>query len=76
MKQITIDEFLEMNKYILKRGWVAYDFSGWTWFDKKPWMLGDEWVCFCNIQQLSGNGNPFKIKPYQGDWKDSLGRVK
>ena len=71
MKQITIDDLIPF----LKKGWVAMDENGtWSWFSSKPepYMLDDEWVggCCCILKDC------FNIKLYQGDWKDSLRRVK
>lgn len=43
---ITIDEFLERNKDVIKNGWVAYDIVwGWQWFSHKPKLhLNDVWI--------------------------------
>ena len=83
MKQITIYEFLEKNEGAIKKGWVACDNNGWAWFTNKPeykldkldydyhWMIriGDAY-------NISGKFCPFNIKPFDGDWKDSLIKVK
>ena len=37
IKMIKIDTFLEQNKNVLKKGWIAYDnYWGWQWFSHKP----------------------------------------
>lgn len=60
---------------ILDKGWVAMDKDGkWYWFEKKPVHNNREWDrCFCDIQSLSDN---FNIEFFDGDWKDSLRRIK
>lgn len=70
-KQITIYELLSL----LKSGWVTTDEDGeWSWFEEKPikgracWLprrSNQNW-CLLNIS--------FNIKPFDGDWKDSLMR--
>lgn len=71
MKQITIYEFLERNKDIIKDGWVAMDKDGaWDWYDIKPHI--DDNVWFGDFGDLYC----FNIAPFDGDWKDSLIKVE
>ena len=79
MKQITIYDLIPL----LKNGWVAYDGNGWAWFSEVPvfvedddedlWMVGSRGGDACN---LSARGCPFKIKPFNGAWEDSLIKVE
>ena len=73
MKQITIYGLLPL----LKKGWVAYDEGRWDWFEFRPkkgehyWQIEKGWS-----DNLSGPCRAFKIKPFDGDWKDSLIKVE
>lgn len=71
MKQITIYDLLPL----LKKGWVAMDGGGqWFWHNKKPVTRLEDgdglWVVLtgysCELPVC------FNIKPFDGDWKDSL----
>ena len=84
MKQITIYDFLEKNKGVIKNGWVCMDCNYfWKWFSHKPHKVGDYywsekyyWECYhpnCKGSYLS---NTFNIAPFDGDWKDSLIKVE
>jgi len=78
-KQITIYDLLPL----LKKGWVAYDDSGWAWFSERPvfvsdededrWYIGVDGGHACN---LSAEGCPFNIKPFDKAWRDSLINVE
>lgn len=73
MKQITIYEFLEKNKGVIKDGWVAMDKDGdWYWYDTKPYLDDNEWWNNVSYSDLYG----FNIAPFDGDWKDSLIKVE
>ena len=76
MKQITIDDLIPL----LKKGWVAMDKNGrWIFYTTKP-RLAEPYFMW-----LRGKGNGglyhlpkwvFNIEPFDGDWKQSLRRVK
>ena len=69
-KTITIDELIPL----LKKGWVAMDENGsWYWFNNEPIQISPEWYVRSGF---SCDLYPFNIAPYQGDWKESLRRVK
>lgn len=76
MKQITIHEFLEINKDILCGDYVAMDKTGnWKLYGSEPeaskWW--NEWILHSDtVFDLSG----FSIAPFDGDWKDSLIKVE
>ena len=72
-KMLTIDELIPL----LKKGWVACGQSGvWRYFRKKPHagLISYEPAerDYFNMVYL----DCFNIAPYQGDWKESLRRVK
>lgn len=66
MKQIAIYDLLPL----LRKGWVAMGESGdWKWFSHKPNVQYGIW----SAETLSENITIlFNIKPFDGDWKDSL----
>ena len=71
-KTITIDELIPL----LKKGWVAMDNDGsWSWFSNKPYKRTDMWI-WGNTGDWRALTRAFNIAPYQGDWKESLRRVK
>ena len=71
MKQITIYEFLERNKDIIKGNYVAYEPKvGWLVFREKPTSYVYEWFGGIMIS------DSFNIAPFDGDWKDSLIKVE
>lgn len=79
MKQITIYALLPL----LRKGWVAYDGNGWAWFTNKPKYILDKFISdyrwmirIGDGYNLSGKGCAFNIAPYDGDWKNSLIKVK
>ena len=74
MKQITIDDLIPF----LKKGWVAYvPKFGWMWFYKKPKQLETMWMLDYPHREFVYAPHPFKkLAPFDGDWKDSLRRVK
>lgn len=71
MKQITIYDLLPL----LKSGWVAMNYDGtWCWHKGEPTVgvnQNERWINYSDKlpQQLSVM---FNIKPFNGDWKDSL----
>ena len=71
-KKITIDELIPL----LKKGWVAMDKDGqWWWNSRKPYLyltMG----CYDNHRGQWSRLNCFNIAPFDGDWKDSLRKVK
>ena len=75
MKQIAIDDLMPL----LKKGWVAMDKNGhWYWYSTKPRLYTGQskWksTCYDYIRI-----NTFEMKdfiPFDGNWKDSLRRVK
>ena len=68
MKQITIDDLIPL----LKKGWVAYEEEfGWNFYEKKP--IKSEW-CWEDIGFSLEIF--FNIAPFDGDWKQSLRRIK
>lgn len=76
MKQITIDDLIPS----LKKGWVAMDKNGrWNFFYRKPTAVKD-----FGLWGMKSDGSfvyhlpkwVFNIAPYQGDWKQSLRRIK
>ena len=72
-KTITIDEFLERNSDIMIDEYVAYDPEwGWLTFKEKPTFMTPAigWSAGLCLEDM------FNIAPYQGDWKESLRRVK
>lgn len=74
MKQVTIYEFLKINKDVIKDGYVAMDENcSWWWFEEKPDIDGNEWwEVSAKLRDLSC----FNITPFDGDWKDSLIKVE
>ena len=71
-KTITIDELIPL----LKKGWVAMDRDGtWKWYAKKPkvWEGSKNWMDKAFSYEYFYQ---FNIAPYQGDWKESLRRIK
>ena len=84
MKQITIYEFLEKNKGVIKNGWVCMDCNYlWKWFSHKPHKVGDYywsekyyWECYHPNCEGSYLSNAFNIAPFDGAWKDSLIKVE
>ena len=79
MKQITIDDLMHL---IPKNKWNKYIFfSSYSkeWFicKSKPIIEGDGWRMperdACGAFNLSSLIN---IKPFDGDWKQSLRRIK
>lgn len=77
MKQITIYEFLDINKDVIKAGYVAMNKDkSWNWFNDCP-KNGDlchGWYGRIGIQETSLCC--FNIAPFDGDWKDSLIKVE
>ena len=76
MKQITIDDLIPF----LKKGWVAMDKNGrWVFYTAKP-RLAEDYFMWVRAKDSCGLYHlpkwVFNIAPYQGDWKDSLIRVK
>lgn len=72
MKQITIDDLIPL----LKKGWVAMDMDGtWKWYAKKPklWEGSKNWMDKAFSYEYFYQ---FNIAPFDGDWKESLRRVK
>ena len=76
MKQITIYDLLPL----LKSGYVAMDKDGrWVFFTEKP-RLNEAFFMWtrakdsCGVYHLSKW--VFNIKPFDGDWKDSLIKVE
>ena len=57
----------------IKKGWVAYDNTGWWWFPKKPFIKGDEWFFIGNGEAIDINV-VFDIAPAD-DWTKSLIKV-
>lgn len=73
MKQITIYDLLPL----LKPGYVAMDKNGeWWWYITKPkegeYMWINEYANTRSVKLSQG----FNIAPFDGDWKDSLRRIK
>ena len=73
-KTITIDDLIPF----LKKGWVAMDScKTWWWFNVKPNMADCGWCPMdYSYTVIDLDSCFFNIAPYQGDWKDSLRRVK
>ena len=74
--KITIEDFLERNKNVIRRGWVAFD-NSWSWFSNKPEFYNTwnrfGWHCDGFASKLSRKGcDPFDILPFKGRPKDSL----
>lgn len=76
MAQITIYDLLPL----LRKGWVAMTESGkWFWFRFKPTKRiehGGWSTVSSNIPTILPLHAGFNIKPFDGDWKDSLMEVK
>lgn len=73
-KQITIYDLLPL----LRKGWLAMDKHGkWSWHESKPridekyeiWAFNKNGY-LCTISKI------FNIKPFDGNWKDSLMEIK
>ena len=82
MKQITIYEFLEKNKDVIKDGWVAMNKDkSWNWFNDCP-TRGYHIANYTPIGWYGRLGTQetslccFNIAPFDGDWKDSLIKVE
>lgn len=77
-KKITIDEFLERNKDIICGNYVAMNKDGeWVLYGSEP-EYRDGWdIWLAHSNTIFHNFlDAFNIAPYQGDWKESLRRVK
>lgn len=79
MKQITIYDLLPL----LKKGWVAMDENdGWYWYEDEPTIQkfvyggNKETYHWNNSGDLCDLSELFNIKPFDGDWKDSLIKVE
>ena len=77
MKQITIYDLLPL----LKKGWVCCDPHGsWKWYRKKPYVLKGLIENFVSTDDAyefpEFFPRCFNIKPFNGDWKDSLIKVE
>ena len=80
MKQIKIEQLLPL----LKKGWVAYTpRQGWRWYPVKPkpalngyqlWMY--QTMDWWQLSPISKEDAMLDIEPFEGDWKDSLIKVK
>lgn len=76
MKQITIDDLIPL----LKKGWVAMDNNGmWWWYRKKPkpvkkhkWWNNNKYSEYTPLSSIEKKD----IAPFDGDWKQSLRRIK
>ena len=76
-KTITIDEFLERNKDILKGNYVYYSAGNEGEVSKyKPTVGKYDWKNDPSELVVTVLSYAFNIAPYQGDWKKSLRRVK
>ena len=75
MKQIKIEQLLPL----LKSGWVAMDKDGgWKWHYRNP-KTTRLYTWLSNIKSYNEFSNLsycFNIAPFDGDWKDSLIKVK
>lgn len=72
-KTITIDELLPL----LKSGWVAMDYNrSWWFYNTKPIKCSSAWFGSKRIAEGDKLSYSFNIAPFDGDWKDSLRRVK
>lgn len=76
MKQITIYDLLPL----LRNGWVCMDKNGtWIFFTAKPRLLKDFFMWARrtdNSYMFRLSKWAFNIKPFDGDWKDSLIKVE
>ena len=75
MKQITIYDLLPL----LKNGYVACNKKGmWRYFTKKPYAVVKTgwWVAEYGDIGASKYLDMFNLKPFDGDWKDSLIKVE
>lgn len=77
MKQITIYEFLERNKDVIKDGYVAMNKDkSWNWFNNCP-KNGDHWNgWYGKVGTQETSLCCFNIASFDGDWKDSLIKIK
>ena len=72
-KRITIYEL----KPLLEIGWVAMDMNGtWWWFQTKPERWSAIWMNKKETAKNTKLSSCFDIAPFDGDWKDSLVRIK
>lgn len=60
-------------RFGLQDGWIAADSSGGAfWFSEKPWVDDGVWR-FTGLSVFLGSAIVFEV---DGDWRDSLRRVK
>lgn len=72
MKQITIYDLIQL----LKSGWVAMDEDGtWCWFSEEPSKGTTMWL-WEGDSMYSTLEKVFSIRPFDGDWKDSLIKIE
>ena len=76
MKQITIYDLLPL----LQKGWLAMDENKrWYWYKMKPIFRKTFGVWKTEYAELLDYVTPlncFNIAPFEGDWRDSLIKVK